>query len=63
MLHILNTISPYSTTEGRVSYQGYYDFAVRVGFEVIWVLEMFAQHSMVIDLAVDSKGQSAIVVD
>lgn len=38
------------------SYQWYYDFAVRVGLEVVRVLQLLAQDPMVVDLTVDSKG-------
>ena len=37
------------------SYQWYYDFAVRVGLEVVGVLQLLAQDPMIVDLTVDSK--------
>lgn len=36
-------------------YQRYYDFAVRVGLEVIRELQLLTQDPMVVNLTVDSK--------
>ena len=31
--------------------------------KIVWVLELFSQDSVVVDLAIDSKGQRAIFVE
>lgn len=37
------------------SYQWYYNFAVRVGLKVVWVLQLLAQDPVIVDLTIDSK--------
>jgi hypothetical protein len=45
-----------------LSYQRYYDFAVRVCLEVVWVLEALPHQPVVVDLAIDSEGNAIIRV-
>jgi hypothetical protein len=45
-----------------LSYQRYYDFAVRVCLEVVWVLEALPHQPVVIDLAIDSECNAIIRV-
>jgi hypothetical protein len=45
-----------------LSYQWYYNFAVGVSLEVVWGLEGLSNDSMVVDLAIDSQGNSLITV-
>jgi hypothetical protein len=44
-------------------YQRYYDFAVGVCLEVVWLLQLFPQDSVVVDLAVDGEGDCLVIVD
>ena len=37
------------------AYQWYYDFAVRVGLEVVRMLQLLAQDPVIVDLTIDSK--------
>lgn len=39
------------------------DFAVAVGFEIVWALELLAQDSVVVDFSIDGQGNGALVVD
>ena len=41
----------------------YYHFTVRVGLEVVGLLELLAQDPMVVDFAIDCKCDGAIIVD
>lgn len=50
----LSVIEPYQRND---------DFAVRVGLEVVLVAKVLADGTVVVNLAVDSKGKSLIVVD
>jgi hypothetical protein len=45
------------------TYQGNDDFAVRVGLEVVLVVKVLADGSVVVDLTVDSEGEGAVIVD
>lgn len=44
------------------SHQWYDNLAIGVCFEVVWVLETFADESMVVNFAIDSKGNALIAV-
>jgi len=44
-------------------YQRYYDFAIGVGLEVVRMLQLLAQDSMIIDLAIDGERQRSIIID
>lgn len=44
------------------SHQWYYDLAIGVCFEVVWVRESFTDESVVIDFAIDSEGNALITV-
>jgi hypothetical protein len=43
-------------------HQWYYDLAIGVCLEVVWVLESFADDSVVIDFAIDGKGNAFVAV-
>jgi hypothetical protein len=45
-----------------LSHQWYYHFAIGVSLEVVWVLESFSNESVVVDFAIDSKGNAFIAV-
>jgi len=45
----------YSEAEVLCTHKRYYDFAVRVGFEVVGLLEVLAQNPMIVDFTVYSK--------
>ena len=44
------------------SHQWYYDLAIGVSLEVVWMLQMFTDKSVVVDFAIDSKGNALIAV-
>lgn len=44
------------------SYQWYYNFAIGVSLEVVRGLESLSNDSVVVDLAIDSKGNGLITV-
>jgi hypothetical protein len=45
-----------------LSHQWYYDLAVGVSLEVVGVLEPLSDDSVVVDFAVDSKGDALVAV-
>ena len=44
------------------SHQWYYDFAIGVGFEVVWGLEALSDEPMVVNFAIDRKGNALVAV-
>ena len=48
--------------ENKFPHQWYYDLAVRVRLKVVWVLEGFANNSVVVDLAIDCQGDGLVGV-
>jgi hypothetical protein len=44
------------------SHQWYYDLTIGVRLEVIWVLEPFSNDSVVVDFAIDGKGNAVVAV-
>lgn len=46
-----------------MAYQRNDDFAVRVGLEGVRLAQVLAQDLVVVDLAVDGKGNAAILVE
>lgn len=55
MLQVLENIRVLSELNMIDSYQRNYDFAVRVGLEIVGVLQLLAQKPMVVDLTIHSK--------
>ena len=45
------------------TYQGYYDFAIRMCLEVVRLLELLSQDSVIVDFAIDSEEYGLFVVD
>lgn len=43
-------------------HQWYYDLTIGVRLEVVWCLQCFANDSVVVDLAIDSKSNALILV-
>lgn len=55
MFDVLKAVRNYSEPKVFSSHQWDYDFAVRVGLEVIGVLQLLAQDPMIVNLTIDSK--------
>jgi hypothetical protein len=43
--------------------QGYYDLTIRSTLKVVWLLQLFPQHLIVVYLSIDSECHSAILTD
>jgi len=48
---------------GNITHQVHDDLTIRVSLECSWVLESFSESDMVVDLSVDGKDDTSIVVD
>ena len=46
-----------------MTYQGNDNFTIRMRLEVVLVLKVLANEAVVVDLAVDGEGESAIIID
>ena len=63
MFHILGIVSETPKHRLACTHQWYYDFTVGVGLEMVGLLELLAQHPMVVNFAIDRKGEGAIIID
>lgn len=63
MLYVLQSIRYPTPTQLFDPYQWYYDFAVRMRFEVVWFFYLLPKDPVVVDLTVDGQCERAIVVD
>lgn len=55
MLYVLKGVRIFLGLKMFRSYQWYYNFAVRVGLKVVWVLQLLAQDPVIVYLTIDSK--------
>ena len=55
MLNILKAVKRFLAVGVFDSYQWQYDFAIRVGLKVVWVLQLLAQDPVIVYLTIDSE--------
>jgi hypothetical protein len=51
-----------TSIHSSLSYQWYYDFAVRMCLEVVRNLGLLSQDPVVVDLAIDSERQCSLII-
>ena len=55
MLNILQAVKRFLRVGVFDSYQWQYNFAIRVGLKVVWVLQLLAQDPVIVYLTIDSE--------
>ena len=55
MLNVLKAVKRFLGVGMFNSYQWQYNFAIRVGLEIVWVLQLLAQDPVIVYLTIDSE--------